>query len=83
MAIAIDKRKVRGVVLACNELLKANEFGYGDAIIGLSELIGRIIVDKSGTSIQAEELRQVVIDHITATINAGAEAAGKVVVARA
>lgn len=82
MALAIDKRKVRGVVIACNDVLKANEFGYGDAIIGLAELLGKIIADKTTSSVQAEDLLQVAIDHVITTINASAKAAGKIGIAR-
>jgi hypothetical protein len=52
-------------------------FNHGEIILGLSELIGRVIVEASDTSVQAGELMKVAIAHMEKTIRVGAEATGK------
>jgi len=77
MSYEIDQRKVVGVVLEANGALGDKGFNHGEIIIGLSELIGRVIVEASDTSVQAGELMKVAIAHIEKTIRVGAEATGK------
>lgn len=77
MSYEIDQRKVVGVVLEANGALGDKGFNHGEIIIGLSELIGRVIVEASDTSVQAGELMKVAIAHMEKTIRVGAEATGK------
>lgn len=77
MSYQIDQRKVAGVVVETNAALSGKDFNHGEVIIGLSELIGRIIVDASENGIQAKELAQVAANHIGLTIKVGAEATEK------
>lgn len=77
MSYQIDQRKVAGVVLEANLALTNKDFNHGEVIIGLAELIGRIIVDASDNGIQAKELAQVAANHIGLTIKVGAEATEK------
>lgn len=77
MSYQIDQRKVAGVVVETNRALSGKEFNHGEVIIGLAELIGRIIVEAAETGIQAKELAQVAANHIGLTIKVGAEATEK------
>jgi len=77
MSYQIDQRKVAGVVVETNQTLSGKGFNHGEIIIGLSELIGRIIVDAAENGIQAKELAQVAANHIGLTIKVGAEATEK------
>jgi hypothetical protein len=77
MSYEIDQRKVVGVVLEANGALGDKGFNHGEIILGLSELIGRVIVEASDTSVQAGELMKVAIAHMEKTIRVGAEATGK------
>lgn len=77
MSYQIDQRKVAGVVIEANAALNAKGFNHGEVILGLAELIGRIIVDASDNGIQAKELAQVAANHIGLTIKIGAEATEK------
>jgi len=77
MSYEIDQRKVVGVVLEANGALGDKGFNHGEIILGLSELIGRVIVEASDTSVQAGELMKVAITHMEKTIRVGAEATGK------
>jgi hypothetical protein len=77
MSYQIDQRKVAGVVIETNQALSGKDFNHGEVIIGLSELIGRIIVDAADNGIQAKELAQVAANHIGLTIKVGAEATEK------
>jgi hypothetical protein len=43
-------------------------------LLGLSELIGRLIVDTAQDTIQAEELLKIVGSHISKTIDIGVQA---------
>jgi hypothetical protein len=77
MSYEIDQRKVVGVVLEANGALGDKGFNHGEIILGLSELIGRVIVEASDTSVQAGELMKVAVAHMEKTIRVGAEATGK------
>jgi hypothetical protein len=77
MQVQIDARKVAGVVKETNDTLLQHPFNPAEVIIGLSELIGRIIVQYGTTSIQIDELKEVVINHLNRTTSIGAHASGK------
>jgi hypothetical protein len=77
MSYQIDQRKVVGVVLETNAALNDKGFNHGEVILGLAELIGRVIVEASETSIQSGELMKVAIAHMEKTIRVGAEATEK------
>lgn len=77
MSYQIDQRKVVGVVLEANGALNDKGFNHGEVILGLAELIGRVIVESAETSIQAGELLNVAVAHIGKTIKVGAEAQDK------
>lgn len=77
MAYNIDPRRVAGVVIESNKALQGNGFNHGEVVLGLSELIGRVIVEAAKTKIQADELVQVAIQHLQKTIEIGAESREK------
>lgn len=74
MNVQIETRKVAGVVIEASRILADKGFNRGEMILGLSELIGRVIVDTSQDTIQAEELLKIVGDHISKTIDIGIKA---------
>ena len=76
----IDQRKVVGVVLEANSALTNKNFNHGEVVLGLAELIGRVIVEAVENPIQAKELMQVAAAHIDRTIKVGAEAKGKSII---
>lgn len=77
MGYQVDQRKVAGVVIETNAALSGKDFNHGEVILGLAELIGRVIVEASDNGIQAKELAQVAANHIGLTIKVGAEATEK------
>lgn len=77
MAYEIEARKVAGVIIETNEALNGKGFNHGEVILGLSELIGRIIVECSESSIQTQELVKVVETHLAKTIQIGSQATQK------
>lgn len=77
MKIEIDARKVAGVVKETNDMLLQQPFNPAEILIGLSELIGRIIVQYGTTSIQIDELKEVVVNHLNRTTSIGSHASGK------
>jgi hypothetical protein len=77
MAYRIEPEKVKGVIKEVNLALSGKNLNHGEIIIGLGELIGRIIVDVADNSIQAKELQDVVTQHLALTIRIGAEAQNK------
>jgi hypothetical protein len=83
MSYKIDPRKVAGVVVEANQAINNKGFNHGEVVLGLAELIGRVIVSVSTTPIQAQELVQVVENHLALTLKRGAEATEKSVIARA
>ena len=74
---AIEQRKVVAVALEANAALTNKDFNHGEIILGLAELIGRVVVETADTSIQAAELMKVAMEHASRTIQIGAQARGK------
>jgi len=83
MSYQIDASKVAGVVIEANFALNDKGFNHGEVILGLSELIGRVIVESCDTSIQAGDMMKVCMAHIEKTITIGSHATGKSIIARA
>lgn len=73
----IEARKVAGVVLECNRVLKGQGFNAGEVLVGLSELIGRVIVETAQGPTQTETLKELVAKHVDDTVRIGMEAQGK------
>ncbi len=64
-------------MLETNAVLNGKGFNHGEVILGLAELIGRIVVQACENPIQAKELMQVAANHIGMTVKIGAEAQEK------
>lgn len=77
MGYQIEPRKVAGVVIEANAALVNKDFNQGEVILGLAELIGRIIVESCDNSLQAKDLVKVVEEHLAKTIFIGSQATGK------
>ena len=82
MTYQIEPRTVAGVVREASAALESKGFNHGEILVGLSELLGRVIVDVGAHHIQMDEMKKVVTDHLDRTIRIGAHATGKSVVAR-
>lgn len=76
----IDERKVAGVVKAGLTLVSDKGFSRAEIIIGIAELLGRIIVDSAETSIQAEELAKIAHNHTDISIGIGLRATNKSII---
>lgn len=77
MAYQIDPRRVMGVIVESNKALQGNGFNHGEVVLGLSELIGRVVVEAAATKIQADELIDAAIKHLKLTVQTGADAREK------
>jgi len=82
MAYEIEPRKVAGVVIEANQALVNKGFNQGEVLLGLSELIGRMIVEAAENKIQADEMVKVVNQHMELTINIGSQATEKSIIER-
>lgn len=78
--VRIEPRKVAGVVVEASRILADKGFNRGEMILGLSELIGRVIIDTASTDIQAKELVGISAGHIDRTVQIGVEATQKRIV---
>jgi hypothetical protein len=76
----IEQRKVAGVVTETNAALAGKGFNTGEILVGLAELIGRVIVESGSTTIQMDDMHKVVHDHIKHTMIIGAQATGKLII---
>ena len=82
MTYQIEPRKVAGVVREASAALEGKDFNHGEVLVGLSELLGRVIVDVGTHHIQMDDMKKVVVDHLERTIRIGAHATEKSIVAR-
>jgi hypothetical protein len=83
MSYKIDQRKVNGVVIEANAALTNKDFNHGEIMIGLAELVGRVIVEVAENPIQATELTKVAKSHIDNTVRIGAQATEKRIITEA
>lgn len=77
MSYQIEPRKVAGVVVEANKALNGQGFNTGEVLLGLSELLGRIIVESADNHMQMREMVKVVETHLDKTITIGAQATQK------
>jgi hypothetical protein len=77
--VNIDSRKVAGVVKEGLRLVSDKGFARAEIIIGLAELLGRIIVDSAETNTQAEELAKIAHNHTDISIGIGLRASQKII----
>ncbi len=77
MSYQIEPRKVAGVVVEANKALNGQGFNTGEVLLGLSELLGRIIVEAAENHMQMREMVKVVETHLDKTITVGAQATQK------
>jgi hypothetical protein len=82
MSYEIDQRKIAGVVTEAARAIEGGHFNHGEVIVGLSELIGRVIVDVATNHIQMKQMVDIVTDHMNRTIVVGNEAKGKSLIER-
>ena len=82
MTTVIDQNKIAGVVKAVAAILGDRGFNRGEILLGLSEMVGRIIVDVADNSIQADELYTICQQHMSRTIHIGSQASEKQIIAR-
>ena len=82
MSYAIEARKVAGVVKEANFAIAGKGFNHGEIILGLAELIARVIVESGRNSIQMDEMKAAVVSHLDRTISIGSHATGKSVIER-
>lgn len=78
--VQIEPRKVAGVVIEASRILADKGFNRGEIILGLSELIGRVIIDTASSDMQAKELADVSASHVNRTVQIGVEATQKRIV---
>lgn len=77
MPYEVNARAVKGVAYEASKAVSGMNFDNVEVILGLSELIGRIIVATAESHIQYDEMLGVAQQHMVRTIRAGAEAQGK------
>lgn len=82
MSYQIEARKVAGVVKEASSALEGKGFNHGEVLVGLSELLGRVIVEVGTHHIHMDDMKKVVIDHLDRTIRIGAHATEKSIIER-
>lgn len=76
MSYEINPNKVKGIVNEVNTMLGNGVFNTGEIIVGLTELIGRVIVKACDTPVSMGQAAEIVSKHLTQTLYHGAIAKG-------
>lgn len=76
MSYEISPNRVRGVVTECQNVIGMGHFNTGEVIVGLTELLGRVIVKSCDTPISMGQAKDIVMQHLNATLHHGALAKG-------
>lgn len=74
---SVDPRKVTGVVKEASYAIQNHGFNTVEVMIGLSELLGRVIVDSAGTRVQMDDLIDAAVKHLKQTVTIGSYSTGK------
>ena len=82
MSYRIERSKVMGVVKEASAALEGKNFNHGEVVVGLTELLGRVIVDVCAGHTQIDDMKKVAVDHLERTVRIGAHATEKSIVAR-
>ncbi|MFM1990283.1 MAG: hypothetical protein RJA99_3240 [Pseudomonadota bacterium] len=82
MSYNIEPRKVAGVVKEASAALEGKDFNHGEVLVGLAELLGRVIVDVGKHHVHMDDMKKVVVDHLERTVRIGAHATEKSIAAR-
>lgn len=76
MSYEITPGNVEWVKHRVSTALDGGQFNTGEVIIGVAEVLGRIIVGTAGTPVQGAQCMQIITDHLTRTLQAGYAAKG-------
>lgn len=76
MSYEISQNRVKGVVAECEKIVGNGYFNTGEVIIGLTELLGRVIVKSCDTPISMGQAAEIVANHLQQTLYHGAIAKG-------
>lgn len=76
MSYEINPNRVKGVVSECDRAIGNGIFNTGEILIGLTELLGRVIVKACDTPISMGQAAEIVSEHLTKTLYRGAVAKG-------
>lgn len=76
MSYDISPNRVKGVVTECEKIVGSGIFNTGEVMIGLTELLGRVIVKSCDTPISMGQAAEIVSKHLTQTLYHGAIAKG-------
>ena len=73
MEIKITQRNVMAVIIEVDKMLKEKKFPFNtvEVMLGLQELVGRIIVDMAPTQITADQLIEHSKSHLVDTVRIG------------
>lgn len=67
------------VTWVCENVLKSindGQFNHGEVILGITEALGRVVIQAAGTPVQGASALQACIDHLRTTLAAGYSARG-------
>lgn len=76
MSYEISPNRVKGVVQECQQVIGVGHFNTGEVIVGLTELLGRVIVKSCETPVSMGQAKDVVMQHLNNTLHHGALAKG-------
>lgn len=74
--IHIDPRRVMGVIVEANRALNGQGFNQPEVLVGLAELIGRVIVEMNPGPSGVEDLKALCRNHIDDTVRIGLDTKG-------
>jgi hypothetical protein len=82
MSYNIDQLKVQGVMHECARVVSGKGFNAGEIVVGLTELLGRIVVDTATNHIAMKDMVRVIEEHLDRTITVGSQAQEKSLIER-
>lgn len=76
MSYQINPTAVASVVREVNAVLQGRKYNTGEVMIGLSEMLARVVVESCQTPVHAMDAMKVITDHLDRTLKAGYSAKG-------
>ena len=63
----------------CANVLKSindGQFSHGEVMLGITQALGRVVINAADTPVQGSSAMQVIVDHLNETLKAGYIAKG-------
>lgn len=83
MRYDVNPKHVMGTIVEVDRVLQGKGFNQVEVMLGLQELVGRLIVEMAKTPVGADEFSTLCKEHLDSTLRVGLQAKSEPIIAQA